>query len=450
MRQRKTRRMNRSVADFLASIPFRQGLSWVLLVTAVALAAVALGMSGTSANLALETLQVSGCANLTDTKLLGNVTCATPIEAACIDISGQGCAEPLQADCLPDSVGNWNITGNLTLSGVCTSPLDPSCVEVSSSQVTCDAELGQGCIPQDLTLNSLVVQNLTAYNFTHINMMEMNQTDLTVNNLLVGQSMTCGMPGVINETCISTVPASKVTCSSPLDQGCIPNVPSSKVTCDATLGAACIDISGETCSSPVAIGCIPSVPSSKVTCDIALGATCVDISGETCSSPVDIGCVPSVPSSKVTCDVALGAACVDISGETCSAPVDASCIPGQASKYWFDQTDSITTSTTNTVYGPLLSMAVTVPNAGAYYISFNGMMETMSQSDVISAVIELNGVQSTITTRTIQSISLTPDVLSLQQVRLVVAADSTIRVLWRSVSGNQVFSHFRSLIVMQQ
>ena len=302
--------------------------------------------------LSLDNLTVSHWTNLTgETKLHGDVICHTPIWPSCLDISGQGCMTPIQESCLPSEVANWNVTNTLM-----------SQTTVLKGETTCLTSVDPSCIPSNLTLDSLVVNNLTAYDFTHVNMIEMNETLIVTEYLVVNKSMTCGMEGAIDPTCVDI---SGETCTSPIDPTCVPTIPTSKLTCDVKLDKDCLDISGHgvcsapidpsclptpniTCSTPLEPGCIPpdlvlnTLTVTNLTAETIIHTTILEQNmssivtdyltvnqSMTCLAPgaIELGCLADIPTSKLACDVKLGTDCVDISGHgTCSSPVDGTCV----------------------------------------------------------------------------------------------------------------------------
>lgn len=275
-------------------------------------------------------------------------TCTTPLDDSCIDISGEMCMSPVHTTCI-DISGEMCTTplssSCIDISGeMCSAPLSSTCIDISGE--TCDTPLSEQCIPDDLTLNSLVVKNLTYMNLTLTEFFEsVVETELTMVNVLMANhstfketvdlqaNLTCSMGGSINDGCIdisgegpctepidaSCIDISSQACTSPIDMSC---VDISNEMCHYPVHTSCIDISNETCTHPVDGSCVDI---SGESCSEPLAPNCLDISGQTCSDPINASCVDI--SGEGPCSEPVDGSCIDISGQTCQTPLSLTCLP---------------------------------------------------------------------------------------------------------------------------
>ena len=105
-------------------------------------------------------------------------------------------------------------------SGPCVTPINETCLPgLPSSKVTCNAELGQACIPNHLILDTLVVENLTTQTSTHVIENFQNITQIDTDLLNVNVSITCGADNILSANCFDI---SQKSCTAPLDNTCFP------------------------------------------------------------------------------------------------------------------------------------------------------------------------------------------------------------------------------------
>ena len=170
------------------------------------------------------------------------------------DISAQTCTSPLDATCMPNSLmlSMLTVTGTTFLgtSTSCTSPLSASCYDISS-QMCPGGPLGSNCIPQDLVLNSLMVNDLTLINSTMINVATLEQdainvTFLEAQNVDLQGPLTCSGSGSIDSSCISLAGA-MCPMGMPISESCIPaalTLMNATITGDLDLGGSLICTGG--------------------------------------------------------------------------------------------------------------------------------------------------------------------------------------------------------------
>lgn len=280
-------------------------------------------------------------------------TCINPIDPTCIPAVSlnTSCTEPLDDICIPSNITIDYLTVNehTTLNNmvdvhgdfICSTPIWPSCLDISAQSCSIGMPLQESCIPDDLTLDSIILTTsmvCTANDIIDIGCLPEQIVNLTLplptelynvtlfDTTTVAGPLICSIGGTIDPGCIDI--SNEVCDAGDLDINCIPTDLSSRTLSGSTqlIGPLECSVGGS-----INDNCIPIMLQNKTltgTTTVSgtlmcsggtLDNTCIDISGETCpGGALSVDCIPTdlILSSLIVGDLTINDPNVTFMGVT--------------------------------------------------------------------------------------------------------------------------------------